>query len=57
MRRIQAVMVFLLIAFSATCLWAADAPLGLPPVPIPSDNPQTPEKIALGNGSFRRFPF
>ncbi len=30
---------------------AADAtapPLGLPPVPIPADNPQTPEKIALG---------
>jgi cytochrome c peroxidase len=23
-------------------------PLGLPPVPIPADNPQTPEKIALG---------
>jgi cytochrome c peroxidase len=23
-------------------------PLGLPPVPIPDDNPQTPEKIALG---------
>ncbi len=24
-------------------------PLGLPPVPIPADNPQTPEKIALGD--------
>ena len=23
-------------------------PLGLPPVPVPEDNPQTPEKIALG---------
>lgn len=24
-------------------------PLGLPPLPIPADNPQTPEKIQLGN--------
>ena len=28
------------------------APLGLPPVPIPEDNPQTPEKIALGDKLF-----
>ena len=41
---------------------AADAttakpPLGLPPVPIPADNPQTPEKIALGKKLFddKRF--
>ena len=41
---------------------AADAtgakpPLGLPPVPIPADNPQTPEKIALGEKLFddKRF--
>ena len=27
-------------------------PLGLPPVPIPTDNPQTPEKIALGKALF-----
>ncbi len=27
---------------------AADPLLGLPPVPIPAQNPQTPEKIALG---------
>ena len=27
-------------------------PLGLPPVPIPDDNPQTPEKIALGDKLF-----
>jgi len=25
-----------------------DVPLGLPPVPVPDDNPQAPEKIALG---------
>jgi cytochrome c peroxidase len=28
------------------------APLGLPEVPIPADNPMTPEKIALGNKLF-----
>lgn len=27
-------------------------PLGLPPVPIPSDNPQTPDKIKLGEKLF-----
>jgi cytochrome c peroxidase len=32
-------------------------PLGLPPVPIPADNPQTPEKIQLGDKLFndKRF--
>src|SRR5687768_6918864 len=32
-------------------------PLGLPPVPIPADNPQTPDKIALGDKLFndKRF--
>jgi cytochrome c peroxidase len=38
---------------------AADTspPLGLPPVPIPADNPQTPEKISLGKKLFedKRF--
>ena len=42
---------------AATLAVAADiqqpaAPLGLPPVPIPADNPQTPEKIALGKKLF-----
>ncbi len=39
-------------------LAAAQAPpLGLPPVPVPADNPQTPEKIALGKKLFedKRF--
>ncbi len=37
--------------------WAGDVPLGLPPIPIPSDNPQSPEKIALGKRLFedKRF--
>jgi cytochrome c peroxidase len=33
------------------------APLGLPPVPIPPDNPQTPEKIALGEELFHDMRF
>lgn len=46
---------------AANAALAADAtakpPLGLPPVPIPADNPQTPEKIALGKKLFddKRF--
>jgi len=32
-------------------------PLGLPPVPIPEDNPQTPEKIALGEQLFHDMRF
>ena len=35
----------------------AATPLGLPPVPVPKDNPQTPAKIALGEKLFndKRF--
>ena len=33
------------------------APLGLPPVPIPEDNPQTPEKIALGEKLYNETRF
>jgi cytochrome c peroxidase len=42
-------------AFAAEA--TANAPLGLPPVPIPANNPQTPEKIALGKKLFedKRF--
>jgi cytochrome c peroxidase len=50
------------IAAAAMLLWAlpllaATTPLGLPPVPVPADNPQTPEKIALGKRLFedKRF--
>lgn len=32
-------------------------PLGLPPVPIPFDNPQTPEKIALGEKLYNETRF
>jgi cytochrome c peroxidase len=47
---------------AAKAVLAADAatakpPLGLPPVPIPADNLQTPEKVALGDKLFedKRF--
>jgi len=36
---------------------ASPPPLGLPPVPIPADNPQTPAKIALGNKLFHDARF
>jgi cytochrome c peroxidase len=37
---------------SATRAPATEPPLGLPPLPLPKDNPQTPEKIALGDRLF-----
>lgn len=43
--------------FAFHAVGAAAQPLGLPPVPIPKDNPQTPAKIALGEKLFndKRF--
>jgi cytochrome c peroxidase len=37
------------LALFTTQLLADSAMLGLPPVPIPADNPQSPEKVALGD--------
>ncbi len=34
-----------------------NAPLGLPPLPVPEDNPQTPKKIALGEQLFHDMRF
>jgi cytochrome c peroxidase len=55
----------MLLAIGVLCLAGAQAekpsgeapPLGLPPVPYPEDNPQTAEKIALGDKLFhdKRF--
>jgi cytochrome c peroxidase len=44
-------------AFATTTVVAHAAPLGLPEVPIPADNPQTDAKIALGDKLFhdKRF--
>lgn len=36
---------------------ASAEPLGLPPVPIPADNPQSADKIALGNRLFHDLRF
>ena len=38
-------------------LLAAAGPLGLPSVPIPANNPQSPEKIALGSALFHDTRF
>ena len=47
-----------LVGFTALAAGRSGAePLGLPPVPIPADNPQTPEKIALGNTLFHDARF
>jgi len=54
-------LLFVVAGLAATVVLAADAgakpPLGLPPLAIPADNPQTPEKIALGDKLFhdKRF--
>ena len=37
--------------------YALAEPLGLPPVPIPADNPQTPDKIKLGGKLFHDSRF
>jgi len=62
MKRILLFGLLVAAGLAATAVLAADAttakpPLGLPPVPIPADNPQTPEKIALGDKLFndKRF--
>jgi len=62
MKRILPFGLLVAAGLAATAVLAADAatakpPLGLPPVPIPADNPQTPEKIALGDRLFddKRF--
>ncbi len=51
-----------LAAFSAVALLAAGGlalaePLGLPKLPVPADNPQSPEKIALGDKLFHDARF
>jgi cytochrome c peroxidase len=49
---------FLLLLATAAGLALAEEPLlGLPPVPIPADNPQTPDKISLGDKLFNDTRF
>jgi cytochrome c peroxidase len=62
MRKIVFVMLFAagIVAAAGVLSHAGDEqspPLGLPPVPIPEDNPQTPEKIALGEKLYNETRF
>lgn len=49
------IVAFAAVFAASVCL--GGAPLGLPPVPIPAENPMTPEKIKLGDKLFhdKRF--
>jgi cytochrome c peroxidase len=47
----------LIVVLSSPPALATDPLLGLPPVPVPADNPQTPEKIALGDRLFHDTRF
>ncbi len=57
MKRLIPLLLIFTLALGVPALHAADPLLGLPPVPVPADNPQTPEKIALGQRLFedKRF--
>jgi cytochrome c peroxidase len=57
MRRAVISVLLVLIAVAPGLSMAEDFMLGLPEVPIPADNPQTPEKIKLGDKLFndKRF--
>jgi len=52
---IRQLSIALLLAGGSSILLAA--PLGLPPVPIPENNPQTPEKIQLGDRLYHDVRF
>lgn len=49
--------IFLFLLWAGESFSGAQPPLGLPPVPVPEDNPQSPKKIALGKKLFedKRF--
>jgi len=62
MRKFIPVLVLGVFIFSLFALYASEkmeksVPLGLPPLPIPENNPQTPEKIALGEKLFNDSTF
>ena len=57
-KRMQWGALLMALGFTAVAAGRSGAePLGLPPVPIPADNPQTPEKIALGDKLFHDARF
>jgi len=51
------VKLFLLLAGAFLVTPVLGGSLGLPEVPVPADNPQTPEKIALGDKLFNDTRF
>ena len=61
MRKTLFALLFAVGLFGAIAVFGGDTAenplLGLPPVPIPDDNPQTPEKIALGDKLYREERF
>ncbi len=57
MARMVALVLLLLVSATPGFLVAQEPPLGLPPVPIPEDNPQTPEKLQLGDKLFHDTRF
>jgi len=57
MVRIIQFFLLLLVTAAPGIALAGEPPLGLPPVPIPADNPQTPEKISLGDKLFHDTRF
>jgi len=56
-RRVLLLSAGLLMSGALASFASADANLGLPPVPIPADNPQTADKIALGDKLFNEKRF
>ena len=57
MGRMASIILIILVTAATGLLMAGEPPLGLPPAPIPADNPQTPQKIKLGDKLFhdKRF--
>jgi len=56
-RRVLLLSAGLLMSSALASFASANANLGLPPVPIPADNPQTADKIALGDKLFNEKRF
>jgi cytochrome c peroxidase len=57
MKRSIVSFALLALAIGTVPLAAGAPPLGLPPVPVPADNPQTPEKVALGKRLYEEKRF
>jgi len=57
LRRGAALVLLLLFGLLVAAAAAPEPPLGLPPVPVPDDNPITAEKVALGEKLFKDARF